>query len=311
MDKKKKGKDKFVDNDGKSDGKTSKAESKGSDSKLDSKPSTAATKKDRQDDKPSPKKKPRNRLPPISDARSVVEMGTGQDTELDMRKSFTAPDHAKTCYFYKEQDYTFSGVKIPVNPRKYKKWDVLLLELSKKIPGLGFGVRSVYTPGGSDAISNLDGLTHDGKYVCSSNRNRCRPLNINRVHHNPSWFMTRPPSGRRAYNDILKEDVKYRDMKVKRVKRDYDMTSVYNRNQPKKVTILRNGEPTNRHVMLFNRKTAQNFEQILKDLSDMFKTAIWRLYTIEGRRVCIIMVLFWTDSCSFTGFWYANFCCKK
>ncbi|XP_071154983.1 lipoxygenase homology domain-containing protein 1-like isoform X1 [Mytilus edulis] len=292
MDKKKKGKDKFVDNDGKSDGKTSKAESKGSDSKLDSKPSTAATKKDRQDDKPSPKKKPRNRLPPISDARSVVEMGTGQDTELDMRKSFTAPDHAKTCYFYKEQDYTFSGVKIPVNPRKYKKWDVLLLELSKKIPGLGFGVRSVYTPGGSDAISNLDGLTHDGKYVCSSNRNRCRPLNINRVHHNPSWFMTRPPSGRRAYNDILKEDVKYRDMKVKRVKRDYDMTSVYNRNQPKKVTILRNGEPTNRHVMLFNRKTAQNFEQILKDLSDMFKTAIWRLYTIEGRRILSLGNLF-------------------
>jgi hypothetical protein len=27
------------------------------------------------------------------------------------------------------------------------------------------------------------------------------------------------------------------------------------------------------------------FDQILEDLSEMFKTAVWRLYTIEGRRV--------------------------
>jgi retinitis pigmentosa 1 len=270
MDKKKKGKDpKIVEN-----GKTSDSR------KFDSKPSIAATK----DDRP-PKKKPRNRLPPISDAKSEVGLGTGQDSEFDMRKSFTAPDHAKTCYFYKELDYRFSGVKIPVNPRKYKKWDVLLLELSRKIPGLGFGVRSVYTPEGHDAISNLDGLTHEGKYVCSSKRNKCKPLDLSKVLHNPTWFVSRPPSGRRALNDLLKEDIRYKEPKFKRFKREYDMTSVYNRNQPKKVTILRNGDPTNRHVMLFNRKTAQTFDQILEDLSEMFKTAVWRLYTIEGRRV--------------------------
>lgn len=286
MDKKKKGKDKFIDDGGKSDGKTSKADSKASEitkSKSNSKPSTAATSKD---DKPSPKKKPRNKLPPISDAKSVIEMGTN-DAEFDTRKSFTAPDHAKTCYFFKENDYTFGGVKIPVNPRKYKKWDVLLLELSRKIPGLGFGVRSVYTPEGHDAISNLDGLTHDGKYVCSTKRStaRCRPLDISRVARNPGWYMTRPPSGRREYNNLLKDDFKFKEPKFKKIKREYDMATVYSRNQPKKVTVLKNGEPTSQHVVLLNRRTAQTFEQILEDLSGMFGMAVYRLYTTEGRRV--------------------------
>lgn len=281
MDKKKKGRGK--DNGGKSDGKTSKAESKASESKS----STAA-----KDDKPSPKKKPRNRLPPISDARSVVEMGTNEDAEYDVRKSFTAPDHAKTCYFYKENDYTFGGVKIPVNPRKYKKWDVLLLELSRKIPGLGFGVRSVYTPEGHDSVSNLDGLTHDGKYVCSTKRStaRCRPLDISRVARNPGWFMTRPPSGRREYNNLLKEDYKFKEPKFKKFKREYDMTTVYTRNQPKKITVLKNGEPTSQHVVLLNRRTAQTFDQILEDLSGMFRMAIYRLYTTDGRRVSTFVV---------------------
>ena len=116
-------------------------------------------------------------------------------------------------------------------------------------------------------------------------RNKCKPLDLSKVLHNPTWFVSRPPSGRRALNDLLKEDIRYKEPKFKRFKREYDMTSVYNRNQPKKVTILRNGDPTNRHVMLFNRKTAQTFDQILEDLSEMFKTAVWRLYTIEGRRV--------------------------
>lgn len=67
--------------------------------------------------------------------------------------------------------------------------------------------------------------------------------------------------------------------------RDQRMAHAYNRNPTKKITVLKNGEPKIRHVVLINRHTAQKFEQILTDISDMFGKAIWKLYTVDGRRV--------------------------
>ena len=75
--------------------------------------------------------------------------------------------------------------------------------------------------------------------------------------------------------------------RVKRARyaREQKMANAYNRSLPKKITVLRNGEPTQRHILLINRRTAQTFDQILSDLSEMFQTAIRRLHTMEGRKV--------------------------
>ena len=67
--------------------------------------------------------------------------------------------------------------------------------------------------------------------------------------------------------------------------RDARMADAYNRAQPKKITVLKNGEPTIHHVVLINRRTAQQFEQILSDISGMFSIAVRKLYTVEGRKV--------------------------
>ena len=223
--------------------------------------------------------------PPGGDSKSVVEVGNPKME--DVRASNTAGNETKICTFYKDEDYRFSGVKIAINPRKYKKFDTLTLELSRKIPGLAFGVRTVSTPGGKDRIHNLETLTNGGKYVCSSNRTRVRGLDMNRIGQRQAWRTTRPPSGRRLLNDLLKEDMFYSSeaARFRKAKKLYDMSTVYNNNAPKKVTVLRNGDPTQRHVMLLNRKTAQTFEQVLGDLSDMFKFAVRKLYTINEKKV--------------------------
>ncbi|XP_061166198.1 lipoxygenase homology domain-containing protein 1-like [Saccostrea echinata] len=232
---------------------------------------------------PTERKKPKH---VGNDSKSVVEMGTRKDTvSPNLRSSQTAGNDTKTCYFFKDEDYRFPGVKIALNPRKYKKFDTLCLELSRKIPGLGFGVRSVTTPTGHTRISNLDALTHEGKYICSSSRVHVRGLDMSRVGGREVWHFARPPSGRRLLNQILREDGEFREPRFKKSKKPYDMATVYNRNQPKKITVLKNGDPTYRHVLLLNRRTAQQFEQVLYDLSEMFKFAVRKLCTTEGKRI--------------------------
>lgn len=231
---------------------------------------------------PTERKKPKH---VGTDSRSVVEMGNEKEDTANLRSSMTAGNDTKTCFFYKDEDYRFPGVKIALNPRKYKKFDTLCLELSRKIPGLGFGVRSITTPTGRTRISNLDALTHEGKYVCSSSRVMVHGLDMNRIGGRDVWHYARPPSGRRVLNQILREEVDFKEPRFKKSKKPYDMATVYNKSQPKKITVLKNGDPTYRHVVLLNRRTAQQYEQVLHDLSEMFKFAVRKLCTTEGKRV--------------------------
>ena len=203
------------------------------------------------------------------------------------RRTLQDDVHAKTCYFYKDGDYKFSCIKIAVNPRRYRRLETLYSELNKKIKGLPYGVRSIFTPKGRDAIRTVDGLQDDGHYVCSTLRHRAQGIDINRVRSPPRWNYKKPNSGLRDFNSLLNED-EYDDVpRVKRARyvREKRMAYDYNRSQPKKVTVLRNGDPTQRHILLINRRTAQTFDQILSDVSEMFRTAMRKLYTIDGKRV--------------------------
>lgn len=203
------------------------------------------------------------------------------------RRTLQEAVHAKTCYFYKDGDYKFSGVKVAVHPKRYRRLEALYSELSNKMRGLPYGVRSIFTPRGRDLIRNIDGLEDDGHYVCSTFRHRAEGLDVNRVAPPARWNYNKPPSGQRDLNSML-HDPDLDDMpRVKRARyaREQKMANAYNRSLPKKITVLRNGEPTQRHILLINRRTAQTFDQILSDLSEMFQTAIRRLHTMEGRKV--------------------------
>ncbi|XP_012939779.1 lipoxygenase homology domain-containing protein 1 isoform X2 [Aplysia californica] len=204
------------------------------------------------------------------------------------RQTTRDEDKTKNCYFYKDGDNKFAGVRVCINPRRYKRLDALITDLSTKVRGLPYGVRSIFTPRGRDMITSLDNLENNESYVCSTMRHQARGVDPNRVLAPPRWHFTKPSSGNKEYNTLLQEqefENEARYVGRQTLPRDARMAYAYNRNQPKKITCLKNGDPVVRHVVLINRRTAQTFEQILSDLSGMFLMAIRKLYTIEGKKI--------------------------
>ena len=203
------------------------------------------------------------------------------------RKALQEAVHAKTCYFYQDGDYNFSKVKVAVHPKRYRRLETLYSELSSKMGGLPYGVRGIFTPRGRNLIRTVDGLEDYGHYVCSTFRHRAGGIDVSRVAPPARWNYNKPSSGQRDLNSML-HDPDLDDMprvKQARYVREQKMANAYNRSQPKKITVLRNGDPTHRHILLINRRTAQTFDQILSDLSEMFQNAVRRLHTMEGRKV--------------------------
>lgn len=217
-----------------------------------------------------------------------------------MNKSPEAPqgerfqvNTAKTVYFYKDNDYTFNRLKIAIHPKKYRSLDTLLTDLTERVPGLTYGVRGIFTPRGHDNIGSLDDLRNDGRYVCSTNRTRAKGLDMDRLEPLAPWRSGKPPSGRRMDNAALGNTSKQlspryqaKRTKIERTKPLPSSNNILIPNaQPKKITIVKNGEPTEQRTMLLNKRTAQTFEQVLSDMSEMFSMAVRKLYTIEGRKV--------------------------
>ncbi|XP_070194990.1 lipoxygenase homology domain-containing protein 1-like isoform X2 [Littorina saxatilis] len=227
----------------------------------------------------------------------MAAKGEGRQTGSaysSFRKTLHDPLHAKTCYFYKDGDYKFSGIKVAVHPKRYRRLEALYAELSNKVRGLPYGVRSIFTPRGRDVISSVEGLQDDGHYICSTFKHKAGGMNLNHVLPPPMWNYKKPPSGQRNLNSML-QDPDLDDMpRVKRARyiREQRMANAYNRSHPKKITVLRNGDPTQRHILLINRRTAQTFDQILSDVSEMFQCAVRKLFTMEGRKVLSLTQLF-------------------
>ncbi|XP_074641254.1 lipoxygenase homology domain-containing protein 1-like [Tubulanus polymorphus] len=221
--------------------------------------------------------------------------------------------NAKTVYFYKDGDSRFAALRVPINSRKYRSLDTLLADLTKKIPGLAFGVRSVFTPKGHDNVASLDGFENEGKYVCSTYKNRAKGLDVKRVKPSPPWRQAKPASGQRALNNLLHWDpdnpenspvVRSRPARRRVAEHSNQKYNSNNDGQsdttptirtnhsPKKITVIRNGEPLDKHIILLNRRTAQSFEMILDDMSYLFKMPAKRLYTIDGVRVRSLSAIF-------------------
>lgn len=72
-----------------------------------------------------------------------------------VRDTLYSKPSTKICYFYKDGDVNFRGVRIAINNKRYRSLETLKKELTGKVKGLSYGVRSVYTPGGHDMIDKV------------------------------------------------------------------------------------------------------------------------------------------------------------
>ena len=77
----------------------------------------------------------------------------------------------KKVRFFRDGDANFSGVNVAISRTKYRNFDSLLSDLSRRVP-LPFGVRTLHTPGGVHHVYDIDQIEDGKDYVCSTFHSR-------------------------------------------------------------------------------------------------------------------------------------------
>ncbi|XP_057680471.1 oxygen-regulated protein 1-like [Corythoichthys intestinalis] len=204
------------------------------------------------------------RVPPDQSSGSLRTFGTPRYA------SVTNPIPSKRVCFYKSGDPQFSGLRMVVNNRTFKTFDALLDSLSKKVP-LAFGVRNITTPRGVHAINTLDELEDGKSYICSDSR-KVKPINLALARKKLApWYHARPVSSRRRT--------------LQRARGLPGQQEPVLVQTPKRLVVFRNGEPSNKHTVVLQKRTATTFEWILEYISELLQFPVVKLHTADGRRV--------------------------
>jgi len=262
-------------------------------------------------------------VPPGRRRRQLVEDDVEDASEASKSQEFPAsrpllyqPPDTRICYFYRDGNSNSAPVKLVVNRRAYPTVDVLKDELTRRVDGLPYGVRGIYTPAGRDSVRSLTELQHDGRYVCSSMAARARGVDVDRADAfgGQVWRPgARPGRDRqRELNAILRgsEDRSSHagprrdapngiDRRLAWVTSDDSgqseksaANSQLTSRSPKKIVVLHQdqGYTIQKHTLLLSKRTSQTFEQVLNDLSCMFKAPVRNMFTADGAQVstCII-----------------------
>nr|XP_026691111.1 lipoxygenase homology domain-containing protein 1-like isoform X2 [Ciona intestinalis] len=189
---------------------------------------------------------------------------------------------AKNVSFYRSGDNHMQAFKVAITRRNFRTFDSLLESLSDRIP-LPFGVRTVSTPHGTHGISRLDEFEDGKSYVCSDKKT-VKPLNMKAMQSTrPPWFISKP----RTRTRVVAQLVRRPDAETFRAPQRTNQVKT-----PKKIIIVRNGEPSFRHSILLSRRTPQSFESILDDIGEVFRIRVQKLYTTDGRRIETLQDLF-------------------
>ncbi|XP_070556277.1 uncharacterized protein [Ptychodera flava] len=205
---------------------------------------------------------------------------------------------AKKVMFYKSGDTNFAGLQLAVSQRKYRTIDTLLNELSGKV-SLPFGVRNIYTPGGIHGIREVDQLEDGRAYMLSSTK-KPKPLDLSKVSKPKAWHNARILTPNQArFLAVRRRSASLPDGRGLPSGDSPGAASAppppFKR--PKKICVCKNGEPDIKHLMLLNRRSAHSFEQLLQDISDMFRMQVALLYTGDGQKVESLSAIFnWPDT---------------
>eukprot|EP00795_Rhopilema_esculentum_P007526 gene7526-13307_t len=180
----------------------------------------------------------------------------------------------KKVRFFRDGDANFSGVSIAISRNRYRNFDSLLNDLSRKVP-LPFGVRTLHTPGGVHHVYDIDQIEDGKDYVCSTFHSRpIKRLNYAGTSHKASW----KPTPR-------KSDVFYKNEKQNEPSEKLFQT----RNlKPKSITVIAKDDSSNRARVILNRRTAITYESVLQTVSDILQLnngPVKDLFTIEGKKV--------------------------
>ncbi|KAM3928088.1 oxygen-regulated protein 1 [Leptodactylus fuscus] len=186
----------------------------------------------------------------------------------------TDPSLTKRICFYKSGDPRFSGIKMVVSNRSFKTFDALLDSLSKKVP-LPFGVRNITTPRGIHRITTLEELEDGKSYICSHQR-KIKPINLERASKKPLlWQSSRPISARRRALQLARQN------EIAPFQRENTVVLGSSKN----FVIFKNGDKESKHNLVLNKKSIQNFDVFLDQISEIMQFPVYKLYNTDGRRI--------------------------
>lgn len=197
---------------------------------------------------------------------------------------------AKKVRFYRNGDRFFKGIVYAVSPERFRTFESLLADLTRTLSDqshLPQGVRQILSLDGTHKIQSLDELEPGESYVCSSIEVFKR---IDYMQNSDiAWkcgVVQREKDGRESATPVIKD----RDA--------VDGLQEENRAfiKPRLVTVIKSGAKPRKAVrILLNKKTAHSFDQVLTDITDAIKLdsgAVRRLYTLDGKQVGIIILMF-------------------
>eukprot|EP00794_Sanderia_malayensis_P004629 gene4629-5236_t len=183
-------------------------------------------------------------------------------------------NEVKKVRFYRDGDANFSGVSVAISKAKYRSFDSLLSDLSRKVP-LPFGVRSVHTPGGIHHVYDIDQIENGGEYVCSTfNKRPIKKMDYAGRSSRPSWRLSKTTMDGTAKQGTSNET----DGKL------FQMPNI----KPKTITIVARDDPSNKAKLILNRRTAMSYESVLQTISDILQLntgAVRDLFTMEGKKI--------------------------
>ncbi|PAA46727.1 hypothetical protein BOX15_Mlig000902g7, partial [Macrostomum lignano] len=256
-------------------------------------------------------------LPPGTDRNSVPDGDLGPSNELNR------PRQARTVFFHRDGDSSNQSLRVPIHPNRYRGLDALLTDLTLRMPQLAYGVRAVFTPRGRHRVASLEDLAAGGHYVCSTNLRRpgvplesggdgdtertaspkpppkppplaLKPRGLRRQNRarlpplpDRAAASNSHPSSEAAADPLPSYRKPRRQLRAPAGTADAGAPP-----DCKRVYISRNDDRQQRHILLLNRRTLRSFEQLLDDLSGIFRMLVCRLYTSDGRPVESLSALY-------------------
>lgn len=176
--------------------------------------------------------------------------------------SATQVTPAKKITFLKRGDPRFAGVRLAVHQRTFKTFNALMDELSQRVP-LAFGVRSVTTPRGLHGLNALEQLQDGGCYLCSDKQPPKTPSRLQ--GRSSSALQSWDPEGQVEVLGTTPSG------KVPRA--------------PRRMTLLRNGDPRFRQTVVLSHRNTRNLAAFLSKASDLLHFPVKQVYTLSGKKV--------------------------
>lgn len=188
-----------------------------------------------------------------------------------------------------------------ITPRRFRSVDMLLNELCRLtyFKDLPLGVRYLFSLESGARVDTLDQLIDGKAYVCSSHSS-LKKISYGGKPPVANWSSRHQidlPDIRMAHSETKRRPVGVARMAEPSRQNPGDSSRV--NIKPKMVQVIRNGPHKPRTVVkaLLNKRTAQNLEQVLDEISSSLGntgglSAPRKLYTISGQQIREVAELF-------------------